>query len=149
VHGPPTGRSREFYHASAIIHQTIHARRRTVRCASRQRLATTSTKGQWSNGAPDSPVPLEQEISQSGDSLPHPACTLFTVPCALDGPVHPWSEGNQSLPNGAPIAPSSLRAINGTPRHIEQHTRHPLNILQRETSQTHIWFIVIEIQALL
>jgi hypothetical protein len=82
-------------------------------------------------------------------SLPRPARTLFTVRCAPDDPVHPRSEGNRSLPNGASIAPSSLGSINGTPRRIEQHTKHPLNILQRETSQTRIWFIVIEIRALL
>jgi hypothetical protein len=55
---------------------------------------------------------------------------LFTVQCTLDSPVHPRTEGNQSLPNGAPMAPMSLGAIKGTPRRMDLHTKHPLNILQ-------------------
>jgi hypothetical protein len=44
--------------------------------------------------------------------------------------MHPRTEGNQSLPNGAPMAPMSLGAIKGTPRRIEHYTKHLLNILQ-------------------
>jgi hypothetical protein len=44
-----------------------------------QRLAATSTEGQQSLGAPDGTVPLEQEISQSRDSL--------LLHCAVSG-VH-------------------------------------------------------------
>jgi hypothetical protein len=43
----------------------------------------------------------------------------------------PWTEGNHSLSNGTQTAPSCLRAIKGTSRHMEQYTKHPLNILQR------------------
>jgi hypothetical protein len=49
---------------------------------------------------------------------------------ALDCPVRPRTEGNNSLPNGAQTAPSYLRAIKGTPRRMEQYTKHPLNILR-------------------
>jgi hypothetical protein len=56
--------------------------------------------------------------------------TLFTIWCASESPVHPQIEGNQSLPNGALTAPRSLGAIKGTPRCMELHTKHPLNILQ-------------------
>jgi hypothetical protein len=49
---------------------------------------------------------------------------------APDCPMCPRTEGNQSLPNGAPTDPRSLRAIKGTPRRMELHTKHPLNILQ-------------------
>jgi hypothetical protein len=45
--------------------------------------------------------------------------------------VHPRTEGNYCLPNGAPTAPSSLGAIKGTPRRIEQYTKNLLNILRR------------------
>jgi hypothetical protein len=38
--------------------------------------------------------------------------------------------GNQSLPNGTLTAPSCLGAIKGTPRRMEQHTKHSLNIQQ-------------------
>jgi hypothetical protein len=57
---------------------------------------------------------------------------LFTVRCAPDCPMHPRAEGNHGLPNGAPAAPRSLGAIKGTPRRMEQYTKHPLNIIQRQ-----------------
>jgi hypothetical protein len=114
-----TGCSREFQATSAIIHRTV---RRSV---SRGPTVT------WSTG--QSSAPLEQETSQSRDSLPlH--CSLSgvqqTVQCASDSPVHPQTEGNQSLPIGAPTTPRSLGAIKGTPRHMEHYTKHPLNILR-------------------
>jgi hypothetical protein len=62
------------------------------------------------------------------------ARALFTVRCAPDSSVHPRTEGIQSLPNGAPMAPRSLGAIKGTPWCMELHTKHPLNILQRRDS---------------
>jgi hypothetical protein len=52
----PTACSREFKPASAIIHRTVRAEHRTVRCASRQRLAATLAEGQRSSGEPDSLV---------------------------------------------------------------------------------------------
>jgi hypothetical protein len=58
---------------------------------------------------------------------------------APDCPVRPWIEGNLGLSNGAPTAPSSLGAIKGTPRRMEQKTKHPLNILQRrDIANTHL-----------
>jgi hypothetical protein len=50
---------------------------------------------------------------------------------ASDCPVRPQTEGNYCLPNEAPTAPSSLRFIKWTPRHMEQYTKHLLNILRR------------------
>jgi hypothetical protein len=58
------------------------------------------------------------------------AYALFTARCAPDSPVHLRTEGNQGLPNGALMAPRSLGAIKRTPRRMELHTKHPLNILQ-------------------
>jgi hypothetical protein len=65
--------------------------------------------------------------------------TLFTVRwCTglsggvLDCPVHPRTEGNYGLPNGAPTAPSCLGAIKWTPRRMEQYTKHLFNILRRQ-----------------
>jgi hypothetical protein len=58
---------------------------------------------------------------------------------APDCPVRPRTEGNQGLLNGAPMAPSSLGAIKGTHRRMEQNTKHPLNILQhRDFANTHL-----------
>jgi hypothetical protein len=45
-------------------------------------------------------------------------------------PVRPRTEGKYCLPIGAPTAPSCLGAIKGTPRHMEQYTKHLLNILR-------------------
>jgi hypothetical protein len=44
--------------------------------------------------------------------------------------MHPRTEGNQGLLNGASMAPS-LGAIKGTLRRMYQYTKHPLKILQR------------------
>jgi hypothetical protein len=49
------------------------------------------------------------------------------------------AEGYYGLPNGAPTAPSCLRAIKGTPRRMEQYTKHLLNILsRRDFTFTHL-----------
>jgi hypothetical protein len=58
---------------------------------------------------------------------------------APDCLVRPWIEGNNGLPNRAPTAPSCLGAIKGTPRRMEQYTKHPLNILRcRDFEFTHL-----------
>jgi hypothetical protein len=57
--------------------------------------------------------------------------------CPPHYPVHPRTEGNQSLPNGSPTAPRSIGAIKGTTKCMEHYTKHPLNILRhRDTSIT-------------
>jgi hypothetical protein len=50
---------------------------------------------------------------------------------APDCPVRHPTEGKNCLPNGAPMAPSCLGAIKGTPRRMEHKTKYPLNILRR------------------
>jgi hypothetical protein len=45
---------------------------------------------------------------------------LCSVRCAPDSPIHPRTEGNQGLPNGAPTAPRSLGAIKGPLGAMEQ-----------------------------
>ena len=130
-----TSRSREFQPTSAIIHQTIHAERRTVRCASQPTTSCHISQGAivtWSTGQSGAThwtvrCPPEQETSQPRDSL--------LVHCWMSG-VH-QTEGNQNLPNGAPTTPRSLGAIKGTPRSMEHYTKHPFNILRhRETAIT-------------
>jgi hypothetical protein len=57
---------------------------------------------------------------------------------APDCLVRPRAEGNYGLPNGAPTTPSCLGAIKGTPRRMEQDTKHLLNILRhRDFAFTH------------
>jgi hypothetical protein len=43
-------------------------------------------------------------------------------------PVRPRTEGNQSLPNGAPMAPMSLGAIKGTPIVIPKIVKHKIRV---------------------
>jgi hypothetical protein len=128
---------------SVIIHWTIYTRRRTVRCNSRPRasghVSTRPTVNRLTgqSGALHRIVqcPPEAETSQSGDSLSRLARVQFAVRCAPESPVHPRTEGNLGLPNGAP---SSLWAIKGTPRRMEHYTKPPLNILQRlDFASTH------------
>jgi hypothetical protein len=75
--------------------------------------------------------------------------------CSLSGgapdcPVRPRTEGNYCLPNGAPTAPSCLGAIKGTPRRMEQYTKHLLNILrQRELAFAHLIHYVIDLSTFL
>jgi hypothetical protein len=51
--------------------------------------------------------------------------------CTVHCLVRPRKEGNYCLPKGAPTAPSCLGALKGTPRRMEQYTKHLLNILRR------------------
>jgi hypothetical protein len=50
------------------------------------------------------------------------------VRCAPDCPVRQSTEGKISLPRLLSMAPSCLGAIKGTPRRMEEHTKHTYNI---------------------
>jgi hypothetical protein len=91
--------------------------------------SATLVGGQRSTGAPDCPVPPTRRSGahQNRKATNHAIHSRCTVHC----PVHPRTDGNQGLPNGAPTAPRFLGAIKGTPRCMELHTKHSLNILQR------------------
>jgi hypothetical protein len=43
--------------------------------------------------------------------------------------VRPMTEGKISLPELLSTAPSCLGAIKGTPRRMEEYTKHPLSII--------------------
>jgi hypothetical protein len=47
-----------------------------------------------------------------------------------DCPVHHPTEGKFCLPSWPPMAPSCLGAIKGTPRRMEEGTKHSLSILR-------------------
>jgi hypothetical protein len=85
---------------------------------------------QWSPGSTGlSGVPWDQRLAMVG--FIKQGRESRTVHCpVVHQTVHPRIEGNQGLPNGAPTAPRSLGTIKGTPRRMEQYTKHPLNILQ-------------------
>jgi hypothetical protein len=83
---------------------------RTVRCA---------IGFQISNGLQRSTAPC-MEINRAPDS----------VRCAPDCPVHSTTEGEDGLPDLFSTAPSCLGAIKGTPRRMEENTKHSYNILK-------------------
>jgi hypothetical protein len=51
-----------------------------------------------------------------------------SVRCAPDCPVHQATEGKNCLPRLLSTAPSCLGAIKGTPRRMEEHTKHSQSI---------------------
>jgi hypothetical protein len=53
---------------------------------------------------------------------------------APDCPVHQSTEGQICLPGLLSTAPSCLGAIKGTPRRMEEHTKHTLSILDHSHS---------------
>jgi hypothetical protein len=55
---------------------------------------------------------------------------LCYVRRASDSSMHPWTEGNHGLSNGAPTAPRSLGAIKGPPRLHGAEYKHTLSNLQ-------------------
>jgi hypothetical protein len=81
--------------------------------------APTGPKGQWST-APE----------KEGDRTSDRYCS-----CPVRHPI----EGKNCLPIGSPTAPSCLGAIKGTPRRMEQETKHSLNILRHlDSASTHL-----------
>ena len=76
-------------------------------CPVRQRLPDL----QWSTA-------LFKERNRAPDS----------VRCAPDCPVRPTTEGKDGLPDLFSTAPSCLGAIKGTPRRMEEYTKHSLSI---------------------
>jgi hypothetical protein len=127
----------------------IHRRRttiihRTVRCAPdcpvSQRSAARSARDTWPSqrlegGTGLSSVhrtcPVRQRLSScqrstapflEGNRAPD------SVRCAPDCPVRQSTEGKISLPRLFSMAPSCLGAIKGTPRRMEENTKHSYNI---------------------
>jgi hypothetical protein len=80
--------------------QDITARKSGVPAS--QWLLDTSAWGQWSLGAPDSPVPHTGRSSARIGNQPiggFVVVALCSVWCASDSPVHPRTKGYQGLPN--------------------------------------------------
>jgi hypothetical protein len=148
----------------AIIHWTVRwctglSGEPTVACANGRPHNLRTTRGllQWSAGAPDCPVctghrtvsgaPVSPEEQQSdmpileGDRTPDRLQDLSGG--APDCPVRHSTEGRNCLPSWSPTAPSCLRAIKGTPRHMEESpqafTKHP----KTPTSRIRFFVIVI------
>jgi hypothetical protein len=63
---------------------------------------------------------------------------------APDCPVHHSTEGKNGLLNWSPTAPSCLGAIKGTPRRMEENTKHSLSILRHpDSAPTHLIRVLV------
>jgi hypothetical protein len=76
------------------------------------------------SGAPTAPR-LQRSASLNKERDPHR--TVFGG--APDCPVRQATEGKNCLPGMQSTAPSCLGAIKGSPRRMEEHTKHSLSIL--------------------
>jgi hypothetical protein len=101
---------------------TVTRPHRTIQCATG---LSAMPRGPW----------LQRSASPKKEGNRH--CSLYDE--AQDCPVRPRIEGKYCLLNGAPTAPSYLGAIKGTPRRMEQYTKHLLNILRcRDLAFAHL-----------
>jgi hypothetical protein len=81
------------------------------------------------SGAPISPEEQRSDMPNlEGDRAPD---HLQDLSCgAPDYPVRHSTEGRNCLPSWPPTAPSCLGAIKGTPRRMEEQSKHSLSILR-------------------
>jgi hypothetical protein len=92
-------------------------------------LRATRGKSQRSGGAPDCPVctghcPVRQRLGICNGRLRQIRKEIRTGQC----PVRQATEGKNCLPGLLLTAPSCLGAIKGTPRRMEENTKHSLSI---------------------
>jgi hypothetical protein len=85
--------------------------------------------------APDCPVRQRLQIFNSRLRQNRKAISTGQCPCgAPDCPVRHPTEGKNCLPGLLSTAPSCFGAIKGTPRHMEENTKHTLSILDHSHS---------------
>ena len=122
---------------------------RTIRCAPDcsvsqrrpgQRSAARSARDTWPSQRSEGgtglsgvhrtcPVRQRLQVSQrSASPFKERNRAPDTVRCAPDCPVRPTTEGRDGLPDLFSTAPSCLGAIKGTPRRMEEKTKHSYNI---------------------
>jgi hypothetical protein len=75
------------------------------------------------SGAPTAPK-RQRSASPNKEGDPHRTVSGGAPDC----PVHQATEGKNCLPRMHSTAPSCLGAIKGTPRHMEENTKHSLSI---------------------
>jgi hypothetical protein len=80
------------------------------------------------------PMALNLQWSASPKKERNPHRTVFGG--ALDCPVRQATEGKNCLPGMLSTAPSCLGAIKGTPRRMEEHTKHFLGIPKHQDSNS-------------
>ena len=133
-----TGRSREIgRRRTAKIHRTVRC---APDCPVSQRSVARSAQDTWPSqrsgggtglsgvhqtvsGAPTTPK-RQRSASPNKEGDPHRTVSGG----ALDCPVRQATEGKNCLPGMLSTALSCLGAIKGTPRRMEEHTKHSLSI---------------------
>jgi hypothetical protein len=88
-------------------HRTVRCAPDSVRCANDPQAPTVDFARKGKKSAPDSV-----------------RCAPDSVRCVPDCPVRQATEGKICLPGMLSTAPSRLGAIKGTPRRMEEHTKH-------------------------
>jgi hypothetical protein len=140
---PPSGNSQQ---RTAKIHRTVRgctelSDEPTVDCANGRPRNPRVTRGRangligapdyvrCANGSKSSTVGCANLGKQSAPDTEQ--CLSGGAP---DCPVHHPTEGKNCLPGLLPTAPSCLGAIKGTPRRMEEHTKHSLIIPKHQDS---------------
>jgi hypothetical protein len=86
------------------------------------------------SGAPTA-LNLQRSASPKNERNLHRTVSGGTPDC----PVRQATEGKNCLPGMLSTAPSCLGAIKGTPRHMEEHTKHSLSIPKHQDfDSTHL-----------
>jgi hypothetical protein len=145
----------------AIIHRTVQwctglSGEPTVACANGRPRNLRATRGllQWLAGAADCSVCTGQcPMRQSAQRINGRICQIWkeiahrTVYRTC--PVRHSTEGRNCLPSWSPTAPSSLGAIKGTPRRIEEQPKHSLSILRlQDSNSTHSILCVSDLSSI-
>jgi hypothetical protein len=133
-----TGRSRDF--VGGVRLKITGLSGGAPDCPVSQRLAAQSTRDAWpsqqSDGGPDCPVCSKS--STVGCAKLGKQSAPDSEQCLSGGapgcPVRHPTEGKNCLPGMLSTAPSCLGAIKGTPRRMEEHTKHTLSILNHSHS---------------
>jgi hypothetical protein len=97
--------------ARRVAEPTVRRGHRTVRCAPDSVRAPTARN-------------LQRSASPNKERDPHRTVSGGAPDC----PVRQATEGKNCLPGMLSMAPSCLGAIKGTPRRMEEHTKHSLSI---------------------
>jgi hypothetical protein len=122
------------------------------RANGRQRnLRATRGKSQRSGGAPDCPVctgqcPVCQRLGICNGRLRQIRKEIHTGQC----PVRQATEGKNCLPGLLSTTPSCLGAIKGTPRRMEEYTKHSLSIVDHSNFVlAHLFDILSDLSSVL
>jgi hypothetical protein len=81
------------------------------------------------SGAPTA-LDLQRSAAPKQERNPHRTVSGGAPDC----PVHQATEGKNCLPGMLSTTPSCLGAIKGTPRRMEEHTKHSLSIPKHQDS---------------